>query len=296
MRRSPARRAARGASILLLGLVAIATSACGSSSAPPATTDTPATGAPTMPVATDVPIASATEPPATEAPASLAPGTIAYRVVNEGTAAVDVWLRSQGVVTAAAGQLGVVPGGVTADLFPPEPGTVVVLPAGTGDPTCVSDCGFLAESSTNFGEGGLRILVVGADGTAPEFWADPKPESVGTIGNALPLADPTSALLVIDAGGMADAKFGLNVGFEGVNGCVADAAASGLLLGGTTVLGYELPAEGAKVSVYPASDKTCSGTAVGGPFPLDPVTVGMRSFLLLWGPSGTVQGLAMPLD
>ncbi len=249
-----------------------------------------------MPVATDIPIASATEPPATEAPAPLVPGSIAYRVVNEGTAAVDVWLRTQGVVTAAAGQLGVVPGGVTTDLFPPEPGMVVVLPAGSGDPTCVTDCGFLAESSTNFGEGGLRILVVGADGTAPEFWADPNPESVGTIGNALPLADPTGALLVIDAGGMADAKFGLNVSFEGVNGCVADAAGSGLLLGGTTVLGYELPADGVTVFVHPASDRTCSGTAVGGPFPLDPVTVGMRSFLLLWGPSGTVQGLAMPLD
>ncbi|MEI7744927.1 MAG: hypothetical protein WCK58_14410, partial [Chloroflexota bacterium] len=133
--------------------------ACGGSAATPATTTAPATVAPPT-------VAPASEAPATEAPASIAPGTIAYRVVNASSGPVDVYIRTQGLVTAAPAAMAVAPGAVTLDFFPPEPGTVVVLKAGSGDPTCVSGCSFLGESSTNAGEGDRRILVVGSDGTA----------------------------------------------------------------------------------------------------------------------------------
>lgn len=278
----------RAAALALSALVGLA--ACGGSATP--ATEAPASAAPqTETPATPAPTAA----PVTEAPASIVPGAIAYRVVNETSAPVDVYIRTQGLVTAQIAQASLVPGAVSTDLFPPDPGTVVVLPQGSGDPTCTSGCGFLAESSTNFGEGDLRILVVGADGTAPEFWANPKPASVGTIANALPPADPAQPLVIIDAGGMADAKFGLQVGFGG-GGCVADVAASGLVLGGTNVLAYAFDPAGASLGVYPMADKGCKGAPVGGPFPIPAATAGSRTLLLLWGPAGAAQGMAMPLD
>lgn len=264
-----------------------------------APTEAAATEAAATPDAASTDVPAATASPATPAPteaAALIPGAIGYRIVNGTGAPVDVHVRSQGLVQAEAGALGLAPGAVSDALFPPDPGAVVVLPAGEGDPTCVTDCAFLAESSTTFGEGDLRVLVVRDGGSATEFWANPNASSVGAMANALAPADPATGLAIIDAGGMADASFGLNVGIDGVEGCVGDAAGSGMLLGGTSVLAYPVPAQGGALSVYPASDTACTGPVAGGPFTLGPVAPGARTFLVLWGASGAAQGAAIPLQ
>jgi hypothetical protein len=296
MRRLPGTTSAIA---LCLG-AALAATGCGGNGGGTGTAPTAGASETAQPVpASEGPATAAAAPEATpvptEAPA-LVPGSVAYRVVNATGAPVDVHVRSQGLVRAEPAELGLEPGGVSSDLFPPDPGAVVILPAGEGDATCVSGCRFLAESSTTFGEGDLRVLVVRPDGASTELWANPEPASVGAIGNALAPADPTTGLVIIDAGGMADAAFGLNVSIEGVEGCVAETSGAGMLLGGTSVLAYPVPAAGGALAVYPASDKSCSGEAAGGPVTLGPAPSGSRTLLELWGPSGAVQSVAIPLQ
>ena len=245
---------------------------------------------------TTAPTEAATEAPTT-APteaASLAAGTIGYRVVNQTAAAVDVYVRSQGLVQASLALASLEPGAVTAELFPPEPGAIVVLPAGTGDPTCVSSCDFSAEATSNTGEGKHRILVVrGADST--EYWADPKPGSVGAYGNALRPADATKPLVIIEAGGVIDGKFGIRVSWAGANGCVDALDAAGLMLGGTNVLAYAMDPAGGALSFFAGSDATCSQPPVAGPFAVAAAPVGSRTFVIAWGATGAVKSAVLPL-
>jgi hypothetical protein len=271
----------------------LAVTACGGSAAtvaPPAAA--PAT---TGPAATDAP-AAPTQPPAetpTDAPASMTPGAIAYRVANLTAGPVDVYVRTQGLVQALPAATGVAPGALTDDLFPPDPGSVVVLPAGGTDPTCVSGCTFLAESSTAFGDGDRRLLVVRDDG-ATEYWENPAPASAGTSSNALPPADPAQALLIAEAQGVTDGSFGMRVAYAGAAGCQLDTAGIASLLGGTVVATYAMDPPGTDVVVHDSSDQDCSAAPVGGPFPVTGA-IGSRTFLLLWGTLGAMQGLAVPL-
>jgi hypothetical protein len=201
-------------------MVAVAVMACGGSAGGGGTPTEP--GGPATanaPSLTAAPATTAVTPaPATQAAAaSLPAGPVSFRVVNLSPAAVDVHLRSQGLVQAVPGVLALAPGAVSEPLSPPDPGEVVVLPAGTGDPVCVAGCDFLAQATTVGGEGTRRILVV-RDGDATEFWEDPEAASVGKFGNALRPADPSLALVIVDAGGVVDGKFGLNVAWTGTTG------------------------------------------------------------------------------
>jgi hypothetical protein len=58
---------------------------------------------------------------------------------------------------------------------------------------------------------------------------------------------------------------------------------------------YAMDPAGAAVTLHDNTDQDCSATPVGGPFPVT-TTVGSRTFLLLWGVKGTMQGLAVPLS
>jgi hypothetical protein len=271
-------------------LLALSATACGGTAATPAPAAT--SGARTgAPVITEAP--AEPTPAATEAPASIAPGTIAYRVVNLTVAPVDAWVRTQGLVTAAPGVAGLAPGAVSDDLFPPEPGTVVILPAGEGDPTCVMDCAFLGESSTTFGEGDRRILVVTADGVT-EYWERATAASIGATSNALIPADPARAILVTEAAAVTDGQFGLRIAVEGVDGCLPDTNGAAALVGGTLLGAFPVDPAGATITVHDSSDGSCADAPVGGPFPVS-VTQGGRTFLLLWGAMGSMQGVAVPL-
>ncbi len=269
----------------VLGIaMAVALAACG--------------GAATSPIPTAVPApsraatAAATATASTPAPAaSLAVGSIKYRVVNLTSSAVDVYVRSQGLMVAAPAAVGVAAGSVSATLAPPEPGTVVVLKAGGTNPTCVSACGFLAESSTNAGEGTQRTLVVRSDG-ATEYWEIPKAASVGTVGNALRPADPTRPLLLVIAQAVTDAQFGLQLAYPGTAGCQKNVDASNLLIGGTNVAVFVPKAGGTSVTLHASTDKDCSGTPVGGPYAAT-VAAGARAYLFLSGSSGSMKGLVV---
>ena len=278
----------------MVGL-ALAVAACGGSSA---TGATGATGAPEgtpEPAATEAPVTAS--PEVTEAAASLVPGSIAYRVVNLTAGPVDVYVRTQGVVHAFPAANALAPGAVTEDLFPPEPGEVVVLPSGGAsgvtDPECVIDCTFPGESTTSFGDGDRRLLVVRDDG-ATEYWEHPAAASLGTAANALAPADPAQALLIAAAQGVTDEAFGLRVAYAGTAGCRADTTASAFLLGGTVVLTYAMDPAGVEVTLHDNKDRDCADAPVGGPFPVTGAA-GSRTLLLLWGAKGAMQGLAVPL-
>jgi hypothetical protein len=75
----------------------------------------------------------------------------------------------------------------------------------------------LRTSSTNFGDGNERTLIVYDDGTL-ELWHEPDADSVGQTGNALAPADPSTALLYVVAVGLQDADFGLRLGVAGEEG------------------------------------------------------------------------------
>ncbi|MFN8631781.1 MAG: hypothetical protein U0838_16135 [Chloroflexota bacterium] len=182
--------------VWVMPTLALLVAACGgqAASTAPSPARTPAT--PSTPAESTVPTVA---PPS--AAASLAAGTIGYRVVNEGTAPVDVYVRSQGEVHTALAAGALAAGAVSDEVFPPAPGEVVVLPAGGGDPTCVSGCAFVAQASTNSGEGNHRILVARGD-TSVELWADPTPASVGKVANALRPSDPAMAMAIVEAGGV----------------------------------------------------------------------------------------------
>lgn len=214
-------------------------------------------------------------------------------MVNEWTGPVDVYLRSQGLVQASRAVADLQPGAATEQLFPPDPGEVVVLPAGSGDATCVSDCSFVAQSSTNFGEGDFRILLVRDAST--ELWANPSASSVGKTANALPPATPDRPLLIADAGGVSDAQFGLSLAWGGGKGCATPLNARGLLLGGTNILSYDMARTGGRVTVFLGSDSSCIAQAQGGPFRIPATAKGNRVLLLLHGKMGAMSATTLDL-
>ncbi len=272
------RRAAWAVALAAMTLVG-----CGGA----ASTNAPATAGATVP-ATSTPTAAPT--PA----ASLAAGTIGFRVVNATAGPVDVFVRTQNLVTASLAKAALAVGDVSNELFPPDPGEVVVLPAGTGDPTCVVTCSFVAEASINSGEGNHRILIArGADST--EYWAYPNAASLGVASNALRPADAAKSLVIIEAAGVADGTFGLRVSWAGGNGCVDALDAAGLMLGGTNVLAYAMDPAGGALSFYAGSDTSCSQPPVAGPFTVAAAPVGSRTFVIAWGATGAVRAAILPL-
>lgn len=91
----------------------------------------------------------------------------------------------------------------------------------------------LRTSSTNFGDGNERTLIVYDDGTL-ELWHEPDADSVGQIGNALAPADPSTAYVV--AVGLQDADFGLRLGFAGEEGYQVNRTSGNVLVGGSQVV------------------------------------------------------------
>ncbi len=276
---------------LAAAALTIVVGACGGSGA----TTGPTTGPTAGPTAAPLVTASqhATSSPTPSAEPSLAPGAIRYRVVNLSEAVLDVYVRTQGIVTAFPVAAGVAPGTVTGDFFPPEPGRVVVVRAGDEDPTCVVDCTFLAESSTGFGEGNQRTIVVRKDG-ATEFWEHPEAASIGKMANTISPADPAQAVMFVVAQGVAGATFGLQIAYQGVPGCQVNNDAPNLLIGGTQVVRFALEPAGVEATLHGNNDRDCSAAAVGEPFKVVGAP-GSRTFLFLWGAVDAMKGLVVPI-
>lgn len=282
---------------MMSGLIAVSgvlVAACGSS---PAST----TPAPTLvpPTATATAAATATTTATPTASASLPAGEIRFRVVNlyldgsDSGAAVDVYVRTQGLVQAAPVRLGL-PYGEASDYFsPPDPGTVVVTTAGAGDPTCVINCAhFISESSTSFGEGDTRTIILYGDGGL-ELWHNPDPASVGVTGNALPPADPSTALVLVVGVALVDADFGLHLGFAGTDGCQVNRVSESIIVGGNQIAVYGFDGS-ADVLLYASDDYDCTGAPVGGPFTVSGQS-GTRSLLVLSGSPSDLDALNLDL-
>ena len=206
---------------------------------------------------------------------------------------MDVYVRTQGLVEAAPVLLALPYGETTDNFAPPDPGTVVVTTVGAGDPTCVISCPhFIVESSTNFGEGNARTIILYGDGSL-ELWHNPEPASVGTMGNALAPSDPSAALLFVVAVAVPEADFGLHLGFDGEAGCQADRKSGGVLVGGNQISVFAFP-QTADVLLYGTGDPDCAQEPVGGPFDVSGAA-GSRTLLVLGGKLGEMSGLVLDL-
>lgn len=264
--------------------------ACGGGASPSAQPSTQA------PIGSPTPGAPAPTPEPAE---SLAPGSVSFRVINlyrddaGAPASVDVYMRTQGLVEAAQVRLGLAYGEATDYFNPPDPGTVVVTVAGAGDPTCVVSCShFINESSTNFGEGDARTIILYGDG-ALELWHNPEPGSVGTTGNALAPADPSTALVYVVGVALQEADFGLRLGFNGVAGCQVNRTSEGILVGGNQIAVFAFP-ESAEVLLYDNRDSECAQDPVGGPYSVEGA-IGSRTLLVLYGRPSEMEGLVLDL-
>jgi hypothetical protein len=218
---------------------------------------------------------------------------VRFRVVNliGADTPVDVYVRTDGLVQAFAIQSGLGYGEASDYFAPPDGGSVVVTIPGA-DPTCVIDCpAILSSSSTGFGEGDTRTIVLYADGTQ-ELWHNPEPSSVGTSGNALPPADESVGQIFTVAVGLQNADFGLRLAFDGVAGCQVNTVSDSILVGGNQVGVFALDGGSAMAYLHDSTDQDCADAPVGGPFEVS-AAPGERTILVLYGEPGGMQALVL---
>lgn len=286
--------------VLLAGLALLAT-ACGSGGTPGPTPTPAATPAPSVPpiaTPTNAPTTAPTATPAPSAPGEIGgpgdyqPGPVRFRVANVSTAPVDVYVRTQGLVRAYLITPGLAPGTATDYVAPPDPGTLVVTRAGAGDPTCVASCPHIVGTWATTAGTSDQYTVIISDAGGTDLWENPRPADIGRFANALPGGDPATATFFVAAGAVAGAEFGLRLAFAGQPGCQADRGASGLLIGGTSILAFAHSSP-VDVTLHANTDRECT-EPVGGPFAMTGLA-GSRSLLVLWGAAGSLQALVLPI-
>jgi hypothetical protein len=269
------------------------------SEGPVASVGTPAT--PTeLPAETSTPAIATPELPtgSVGGPGDYTPGEVRYRVVNLYKAdgqeqAVDVYVRTQGLVDAFMISAGLGYGEATDYFAPPDPGVVIAMAAGAPDPLCVGDCPqFLTASPTSFGEGDPRTIILYPDGTL-QLWHNPDPASVGQSGNALEPADPSTALLYVVGVALEEAQFGLHLAFEGEPGCQTNLQSASIMVGGNQVARFGFDGQ-VGVNLHDSLDMDCTEDAVGGPFEVSG-DAGSRTLLVLYGQPGTMRALVLDL-
>ncbi len=240
------------------------------------------------------------------------PGSITYRVVNlfstleGGKPDLEVYVRTDGVVTAYRQDAALVFGNLTDYFAPPEPGTVVAMPSGTGSPTCVVNCDhFVVEASTTSGQGKQRTIVVYGDpsstATTPagqaatyEMWEYPDADAIGRYANAMPPADPAKVTILAFADPVEGADFGLRVARPGQAGCSKGVKQPTELVGGTQIVAFAYDPGAFDLMIHDSSDADCSKDPVGGPFSVL-ADAGSRGYLVLYGKPGSMQALTIPI-
>ena len=227
---------------------------------------------------------------------SYEPGSIGYRVVNSTDQTVDVYVRTTGLVEAFEAQMGVEPGVVTDFFYPPEGGPVVVTAAGAGDATCVATCDHILSNVSAFDDTGdvHTLLLHDADGRVQTFDLYEDAPEDQTTSNVLVAPDPTTGQLVAVAIDLTDADFGLNLGYDGVAGCLdslnLDAS---MLVGGTQTPAYAYDGDSVEVLLYANDDRECAEAPVGGPFTVEGGP-GTRTMLILTGSPGDMDAIIVP--
>ncbi len=224
------------------------------------------------------------------------PGSIGYRVVNSTDQTVDVYVRTTGLVEAFEAQMGVEPGVVTDFFYPPEGGPVVVTTAGAGDATCVATCDHILSNVSAFDDTGdvHTLLLHDAEGRVQTFDLYEDAPADQTTSNVMIAADPSAGQLVAIAIDLTDADFGLNLGFDGVAGCLdsinLDAS---MLVGGTQTPAYAYDGDSVDVLLYANDDRECAEEPVGGPFTVAGGP-GTRTMLILTGSPGDMDAIIVP--
>lgn len=274
-----------------LPLLALLLVACGGgATATPTPTSQAAPTNPPTGQATPAPTGTA---PASQPAADFTPGSVPYRVVNLADEPVDVYVRTQGLLEAWLVHEGLATGEVTEYVSPPDPGSVVITTAGSGDPTCVGTCDhFLASIGNRSGSSRQSTLVVHQEGVT-EYWELPNPEDVGQSANALRANEMSRPMVLLIGRALQDADFGLRVAFAGEGGCAVDEDQSNLLVGGTSVLTYTFDAA-AQVALHDPADTGCEEEPLGGPFAIEGEP-GSRQLLLLYGRVAQMEAVVLPI-
>lgn len=230
-----------------------------------------------------------------ERPSTYQPGPVEYRLVNLTAEPVDVYVRTQGLVQAFEIQLGVEPDSVTDLIAPPADGTFLVTTAGADDPECVSGCDQFLASLTAFPDDGPvhTVLLYDADGAIEAFdlWESPPSDSGNA--NAMVAADAAVGLFVVTAVDVADADFGLRLGYAGAPGCVDAVNLQGVLVGGNQTPAFEIPGGSVDVLLYDNQDRECAEQPVGGPFTVTGGP-GSRTHVMLTGSPGALDAIVLP--
>jgi len=224
-------------------------------------------------------------------------GPVAVRVINLLDEAVDVYVRTDGLVTAYLVQPGLAPGEVSGTYNPPDMGRLIVTTAGAGDAECVATCPhILSEVATHPEEGTVRTLILAMDeGTlgALELWEYPDADRMGNA-NAMVPPDPSAGIVVVTGFAVDDADFGLRMAFANGAGCVEPFNASGILIGGNQTPAFTLPSSPVEVTIHDNNDRDCSGEPVGGPFTLE-AAPGERTHLVLHGTLSALDAIVLPM-
>ena len=224
------------------------------------------------------------------------PGPTGYRVVNATDQTVDVYVRTMGLVEAFEAQMGVEPGVVTDFFYPPADGPIVVTTAGAGDATCVSGCDHILSNVSAFdGTGDVHTLLLhDASGPVETFDLYEEAGDDQSSANALVAPDLSTALLVAIAIDLTDADFGLNLGYEGVGGCIEPVnLGPNILVGGNQTPAFAYDGDRADVVLFANDDRECTEQPVGGPFTIEGGP-GSRTMLILTGSPGDMDALVVP--
>ena len=283
---SVTRSHSRTRAVAIASLAALALAACGGDDSPSSEGTTASTAAPT----------SAPEGGAdtTAAPADMEEGDVVFRTVNLLDEPVDLYVRTTGLVQAALVQAGLMPGEVSDPIAPPPDGALAVLEAGATDPECVATCPHIIATLSASADYGPThtVLLQQADGqrSAADLWEDPTSLGQGNS-NAMPAADPSTALVVVSAGAVVNADFGMRVAYDGVAGC-QDSNLPGILVGGTSTPAYAVGTD-TEIVFHENLDQDCTDGPIGGPFDVGGEP-GSRSHLILWGEPGALEGLVLP--
>ncbi|MCB0956375.1 MAG: hypothetical protein KDB06_12110 [Ilumatobacter sp.] len=282
---SVTRTVPRRGAAAAVALAALALAACGGDDSPSSEGTTASTASPTTAAGSDTTAA---------APSDLPEGDVVFRAVNLLDEPVDLYVRTTGLVQAELVQAGLAPGEVSDTIAPPPDGALAVLEAGASDPECVATCPHIIATLSAGADYGPThtVLLQQADGqrSAVDLWEDPTPLGEGNS-NAMPAADPTTALVVVSAGAVTNDDFGMRVSYDGVTGC-QDSNLQGILVGGTSTPAYAVGAD-TEILFHDNTDQDCADTPVGGPFAVGGAA-GSRSHLILWGEPGALEGMVLP--
>ena len=238
-------------------------------------------------------------PPEPEEEATYTPGAIGARAVNLLAENVDLYVRTTGRVQAFLVQEGLAPGATSDFYFPPEGGNLVAMVPGAGEATCVVRCThFVATVRASEPEGNAHTVILYDDNgrkAGMDLWENPTPERQEGSANAMAAADPVQALFVINTRALREARFGLRLGYENVEGCQMPTNSANPLVGGTQTPAFAHAPGPVNVVFYDSADQSCSGEVVGGPFTV-PGAAGTRHHLVLHGAPGSMQAEIIPMS